>query len=273
VTDPHGQKMSKSKGNVVSPQAVLEKYSADAIRFWAAGAKLGDDIPYQEKELVTGKKTVTKLWNASRFALANLEGYDGTRPQKLALMDRWLLDKADALVRECTNAFDAFDHSKAKFAVEQFFWRVMCDDYLEIIKGRLYEPKSPDEKRSAQHTLLAALERILSLFAPFLPFVTEEIWHHMPIASKAKSVHVSAWPAADAAMQDAFARSAGDEVAMVVAAVRKHKSERQLAMNAPLQKLHIITAHDLAPAHHDLLSVTRAQELTYERGEFGVRII
>lgn len=271
VTDPHGKKMSKSKGNVVDPRTVLEQFSADAIRYWAAGAKLGDDIPYQEKDLVTAKKTATKLWNASRFAIMNLEGYSGFEGD-LELMDRWLLSKYSGLVLSATQAFERFDHSKAKFEIDQFFWNDLCDNYLEIAKGRLYEPEDPAHKASAQFALLQALEGTLKLFAPFLPFITEEIYSHLPSEGKAKSIHVSPWPLARAEWHDEAAQAVGDDIVRVVAEVRKWKSASQLSMRAQVPRLAVTSPHDLGPARADLLRVTNAEELVLEKGDFSVEI-
>ena len=267
VTDPKGRKMSKSKGNVVNPQEVLEQYPADAVRFWAAGAKLGDDIPYMEKDLVTGKKTINKLWNASRFVLMHLEEFDGYAGE-LQVMDRWLLDKYNALVTTCTKAFESYDHSKAKLAVDTFFWNDFCDNYLEIVKSRLYDPVTPEEKQSAQHTLSIVLEGILKLFAPIMPFVTEEIHSHF----KEGSIHASAWPEPNERWEDLTARNVGEDIVRAVQAVRKHKSEQQMSMRDPIPVLTVQSTHDIALAKRDLEGVTKAEKIVFKAGEFKVEI-
>ena len=151
--------MSKSKGNIVEPQGVVENFGADAMRFWSAGAKLGDDVSYQEKELTTGKKTVTKLWNASKFVIMNLEGYGGFNGkfEDLEVMDRWILHRFNEVVQNATNSFEKHDYSKAKFEVEQFFWNDFCDQYLEIVKGRLYGDDA-FAKASGQYALSHIIE-------------------------------------------------------------------------------------------------------------------
>lgn len=275
VTDPHGQKMSKSKGNVVEPRSVIAKHCADAVRSWAASVKLGEDIPYMEKELVAGMKTINKLWNASRFVLMNLEGYDGWtgRFEDLEVMDRWLLGRYAKLITRCTEAFEAYDHSKAKSELEQFFWTDLCDNYLEIVKGRLYDPKDALQKRSAQFTLSTVLGGVLKLFAPILPFVTEEIYQlHFAAQDGAQSIHLARWPAANDAWADKDAAMIGDEVVRIVAAVRKYKTDKQFSMAAPLAQLTVTTQHDLTLAQGDLLSATRAQSFAHVKGEFDVKV-
>ncbi|MBU0535901.1 MAG: valine--tRNA ligase, partial [Nanoarchaeota archaeon] len=136
--DPHGKKMSKSKGNVVEPQEVISKFGADCLRFWAAGSKLGEDLPFMEKDLVTGKKMITKLWNASKFAITLLGEYTPEEPKKLKTIDLWLLTKLNKIINQATESFDKYEYSKTKLESEKFFWQVLCDNYLEIIKDRLY---------------------------------------------------------------------------------------------------------------------------------------
>jgi valyl-tRNA synthetase len=276
VTDPHGNKMSKSKGNVVDPRVVMDKYCADVVRFWAAGSKLGEDLPFNEKELQIGNKTMTKLWNASRFTLMNLSGYDDGwtgRFDELEVMDRWILSKLNRLIKEYNEAFGAYEHSRAKFLLEQFFWTDFCDNYLEIVKGRLYEPKDELQKRSAQFALDHVLSAILKLFAPIMPFVTEEIFH-LRFARKegVKSIHVSRMPEFREEWNDQQAEVVGAEILKIIEAVRKHKTANQLAMNAPLQRIVVTTNADLTLAENDLLSATKAQGLERRSGEFDVKI-
>ncbi|NOZ80756.1 MAG: valine--tRNA ligase, partial [DPANN group archaeon] len=195
--DPHGKKMSKSKGNVVEPQVMIAKYSADALRFWSAGTKLGDDLPFQEKDLMTGKKTITKLWNASKFTLLHLDDLERGNAKDLETMDRWILSKMQRLIRQCTDSFDAFDFGRAKHETEKFFWQVFCDLYLEIVKDRLYnaEERGREARESAQETLYRILLTILRLFAPIIPHITEEIYQqYFRKKEDAVSIHTGSWP-------------------------------------------------------------------------------
>src|SRR3989344_6867620 len=174
--DPHGRKMSKSKGNVIEPQEMITKYSSDALRFWAAGSKLGDDLPFQEKDLVTGVKFSTKLWNAAKFTLMHLEEYHSGEITET--FDKWLLSKLNKLILDCTDSFDKYEYSRTKAEVENFFWHTFCDQYLEIVKDRLYNPekRGENQRKSGQAALYQTLNSILKLMAPIMPHITEEIY-------------------------------------------------------------------------------------------------
>ena len=273
VLDPKGQKMSKSKGNAIAPQDVFTKYGADALRYWAAGVKLGDDLPYMEKDLQTGQKTVTKLWNAGKFCLLHLEDYTGYAGE-LEVMDRWLLAKLSKVIAEATKGFDAYEYSRAKFAVDQFFWGTFCDAYLEIAKGRLYDKEHfPEERASAQYALSESLLAILKLFAPILPHITEEIYQrHYAQREGLASIHVSAWPEVQESWINDEAEAVGDEVLRVIEAVRKYKTEKQLSLRAPIEKLIITSRKDLRLAEQDLFAVCSAKTLAHANGEFNVQI-
>ncbi|MDO8628494.1 MAG: valine--tRNA ligase, partial [Nanoarchaeota archaeon] len=237
VVDPQGEKMSKSKGNVIDPVAIMEKFSADSLRYWAAGSKLGEDMSYQEKDLITGQKTVTKLWNAGLFSLQHLEGYQGEQPKKLSIMDEWLLEKLNTTIKECTDYFENYEYAKAKFAIDQFFWTTYCDNYLEIVKDRIYNTaRTKEEKQSAQYTLHTALHTILKLFAPFLPYITEELYHQrFAKEEKQKSIHQSEWPMINNNIAPQTPHtSVGDQFIVLLNSVRKYKAQNKLSMKTPV---------------------------------------
>ncbi|MBR9702937.1 valine--tRNA ligase, partial [Candidatus Woesearchaeota archaeon] len=259
VLDPKGQKMSKSKGNVIAPQEVMDKYSADALRFWAAGVKLGDDLPYMEKDVLTGQKTITKLFNASRFSLMHLEdftGYAGT----LEVIDRWLISKLHRVIKEATDAFEQYEYSKTRLLVDKFFWQTYCDQYLELAKSRLYNTEEfPEARASGQFALHTALGAILKMLAPIMPHITEEIYQQYHAKQEKKvSIHISDWPKFDETMIDEKAEAIGDEVVRAVEAVRKFKSDKQLSLRTPLKKLVVTSELDLSSAESDLISVSKA---------------
>jgi len=227
-----GEKMSKSKGNVVDPKIVLQNYGADAIRFWAAGSKLGSDMEYQEKDLVSGTKMVNKLINASKFVFMNLGDYNGKKPKKLEKLDELFLNKINLLVKESTENFTNYEYSKVKSDVEHFFWSDFCDNYLEIVKKRIYQGKG-EGKISAQYTLYKSLLTILKLIAPIMPFITEEIYQeYFKKTEKVKSIHISEWPEADK-IKDS---SDFDIIVNNLSFVRQEKSKNKLPLNHPVKE-------------------------------------
>jgi len=222
VLDENREKMSKSKGNVVEPQAVLEEYPVDATRYWAAGTAVGDDFPFKENDLVTGEKLLQKLWNASKL-VDSLAEPSPAEPAELAPMDEWLLASLDELTREVTNHFEAYEFAKARDRLRSFFWHTFCDDYLEIAKQ--------SDADSTAYALRTAHERFLKLFAPFLPHVTEELYRTMYDGG---SVHRADWPAPAGYDAD---RAAGETALEVIAALRGYKTDHGLALNEPIEEV------------------------------------
>lgn len=265
--DPHGKKMSKSLGNIVEPQKMLEKYSADALRFWAAGSKLGDDLPFQEKDLVTGMKFTTKLWNASKFVLMNIEGYKPKQPT-LTEIDKWLLSKLSGIIEKATETFNRYEYSKTKAETEKFFWQVFCDNYLELAKDRIYNPDKYDkeEVESAKFTLYTALLSVLKLMAPIMPYITEEIYNmHFSKIEKQKSIHISEWP--KRIVDEPEAEKTGDFVLEAISAVRRAKSEKQISLKSPVKSLILkgkIQAADFEKVKKDIVAATSAEDIQYE---------
>ncbi|RLE41900.1 valine--tRNA ligase [Candidatus Woesearchaeota archaeon] len=267
VLDPHGDKMSKSKGNVVHPDTVLERFGADALRFWAASSKLGEDLPYQEKELVTGQKFLTKLWNASRFAIMHLSDYKpSVKPKRLDPVDKWILSKLQAIVKQSTDSFEVYEFSKTKQLVEDFFWHVFCDNYLEMIKWRLYSEEENEAKLSAKYTLYTVLLTLLKLIAPLLPHVTEEIYHaHFIKHEKQKSIHLCSWPKYSKALVDTTIEKHGDWVVDIIARVRKLKSMQGLSLKTELALLVLekTKQQKLSDFEATIRHTTRARSIVY----------
>ena len=265
VTDPQGDKMSKSKGNAVAPQEVLQKYSADALRYWAGSSKLGEDISYQEKDLITGDKFVTKLWNAAKFVYMHLQGYDG-KGRITEGVDKWILARLAKAITESTKAFDNYEYFKAKTAIESFFWRDLCDNYLELIKTRMYEPKSASQKASAQAALSICLPAIVTMMAPFTPFITEEVYQlYLQKSQGKKSVHLTSWPSPP--KSDVVAEVAGEVAVAVLSAVRKTKSEAKVSMKTPVKRLVIETNVDLKAVLEDLKATTASEKIELGKGK------
>ena len=171
VLDPDRRKMSKSRGNVVTPMALLEEHGSDGVRYWAASGRPGTDTAFDPNQMRVGRRLAIKLLNASRFALAS----PAPQGEIAAPVDRAILRSLAALVDEATRDLEGYDYARVLQRTEEFFWR-FCDDYLELVKGRRYGEQGAEGAASANSALVAALSVLLRLFAPFLPFVTEEVW-------------------------------------------------------------------------------------------------
>jgi valyl-tRNA synthetase len=264
VLDPDRKKMSKSKGNVVTPMGLLEQYGSDAVRYWATSARLGVDTAFDEGQIKVGRRLAIKLLNAARFVLSR----HGAEGEATAPLDRSLLASLATLIDAATADFASYDSARALARTEQFFWR-FCDDYLELVKSRTYGNEGEEAAGSAHRSLSLALSAILRLFAPFLPFVTEEVWSWW----QEGSVHRAAWPAGDPVREAAAGASALTlEVASsVLGEVRRAKTEGKVSLKAEVARLVVrdtaerITA--LRGAVGDLERAGNVRELVLEEGE------
>jgi len=267
--DPHGKKMSKSKGNVVEPQKMIEKYSADALRFWAAGSKLGEDLPFQEKDLVTANKFITKLWNASKFAMMHLQDYKCEKPEKLEVVDKWILTKLSKIIEASTNSFNKYEYSRTKSDVENFFWHDFCDNYLEIVKDRLYNPdrRGKAERLSGQYALYNTLLSIIKMIAPIMPHITEELYQlFFKVHEKTESIHISKWPKPFEIDEDA--EIAGELVVYAVQKARQAKSEKGVSLKTELKNLSIvgkISKEEFELVKEDIINSARTEKISYEK--------
>ena len=266
-----GEKMSKSKGNIIQPQDVIKNYGADALRYWAASSKLGEDFDYQEKDVITGKKFVTKLMNATNFIFMNLKDYR-FKKAKLVDTDRLFLVQLNELIAKCTDAFEKYEYSKAKSETDYFFWNIFCDNYLEIIKNRVYNG-TEEEKESAFYTLYNSLLIILKLMAPFTPFITEEIYQeYFKDDEKAKSIHISEWPTEIKIEKEKEDDKKFDLLIKTIGKVRQEKSKAKKSVNARI----ILTIDKrekemLDGVLDDLKAVTNATEI--REGTFKVEFV
>ena len=187
VVDPDRKKMSKSKGNVVTPLALLEEHGSDGVRYWAANGRPGSDTTFDPGQMKVGRRLATKILNASKFALLQTE----PKGEVTAALDKSMLLNLARLVTAATTRLDEYDYTSALSEIEKSFWN-FCDDYIELVKARRYGDFGPESASSANGALLVALETYLRLFAPYLPFVTEEVWSWW----RTGTVHRAEWPAA-----------------------------------------------------------------------------
>jgi valyl-tRNA synthetase len=227
ILDPDRKKMSKSKGNVVTPIDVLTEHGADAVRYWAASGRPGTDTALDPNQFKVGRRLAIKVLNASKFVLSLPGGGSGHLSAVTQPLDTAMLAQLAALVEECTAAFHRFDYARALERTEAFFWS-FCDDYVELVKNRAYSGGAEGESASA--ALGTALSTLLRLFAPFLPFVTEEVWSWW----QEGSVHRASWPeppvvtGADPAVLDVTAAALGS--------IRRSKSEAKVSMRAAVER-------------------------------------
>ncbi|MBT4165734.1 valine--tRNA ligase [archaeon] len=266
-----GEKMSKSKGTGIQPKKLLEDYGADALRFWAAGSKLGNDLDYQEKDLITGKKFLNKLSNASKFVFMNLEDYKNQKPKQLEKIDKLFLQKLDILVKSATYRFETYEYSKAKAETEKFFWNMFADNYMEIVKKRIYNQTGP-KKISAQYTLYKSLLTILKLIAPIMPFITEEIYQtYFKKTEKQDSIHISEWPESENLENEKYDTTL-DAFIDVLSKVRQAKTKKQKSMKSEI----ILTMPEkqyekIKDLLQDIQDVTNAKEI--KKGNFKVEFV
>lgn len=191
--------------NRYNPDNLIEKYGSDAVRYWAGGAKLGQDLRFSEKEVKRGKAAVTKLWNATRMAFTYMGDFDATADSvpyaERTVEDQWILSELQSVITEASRHMETYDYAAARNAIDRFFFMTYCDNYLEMVKMRFFEDSTwtAAEIKSTQSTLFECTRDILSLFAPFMPFVTEELFQQgRGFGRDDVSLHVSAWPTQDA---------------------------------------------------------------------------
>jgi|WetSurMetagenome_2_1015567.scaffolds.fasta_scaffold00770_15 valyl-tRNA synthetase len=237
VLGEDGFKMSKSRGNIIVPEEILVKYGADALRQWGAmGAATGSDIMFNWNDVVAASRFQTKMWNITKFALMQLGkgGFDENEPVT-ALADRWLLVRLSDTVETVSSAMECYQFDGALKAIREFAWDILADNYIELVKGRLY--KEDASRRSACLVLHTAFDALCRMLAPFTPYFAEECYSYL----KGESVHQQPWVAFT--YEDDAARTEGNLLVQVVAEVRKYKHDAGLALNAPLGKVTIYAPH------------------------------
>lgn len=265
ILDPDRKKMSKSKGNAETPEDVLRQFGADAVRYWAASGRLGMDAAYDTGEMKVGRRLAMKVLNASKFALTMGEVEGDLLPQVTEPIDRAVLASLRQVVADSTAAYENWDYTRSLELTETFFW-TFCDDYIELVKDRAYGGQGDAAAASARATLRIALDVLLRLFAPFLPYATEEVWSWWHEGS----IHRSAWPTTDElpAVGDPEVLAS---VGRALAGVRKAKSDAKLGMRAEVTTMTLAGTQEqvdhVRSAEADLRAAGKVVTLTYGAGD------
>lgn len=291
-------KMSKSKGNVITPVELIRDQSADAVRFWASTSKLGTDTAFSEDVLKIGKKLVNKLWNATKFASTHFhllceKGVTSTAAEDIKngviteALDKWIITRLARAIKKADAEFAQYEYSNARAATEDFFWNDFCDNYLEMVKVRAYGNKVSEEntenrkpnteyqekQMSAVHTLYHCLEGVLRLFAPFVPHITEELYSHLFDNNYGRigSLHArGTWPDANNYPIDEEAEQVGITAIRILQNVRELKALEQKSLKWPLEELSIISAQKkikdrVDSCMFDLKSVTNSKKINWSQ--------
>jgi valyl-tRNA synthetase len=277
VRGTDGRMMHKSYGNYVEAQEVIAKYGADALRQWAAGGgATGSDIPFRWEDVEYGWKFIVKLWNAARFASLQLKDYNPKVGKvELTLLDKWLISKLEETTKNVTEAFENFQFNLAIEAIRTFTWHILCDQYIETVKHRLYRPEQHGEKSrlAVQYTLYNAIYRVLQLLAPICPHITEELYQLIYAEEKGyTSIHLSPWPTVNEALIDKTVEEQGNLTITVIEEIRRAKAKNKLPLNAPIKRLVIFAEEDKAAetlriTANDIAGTCKVEELNISAGK------
>lgn len=266
-------KMSKSKGNVLVPEKLLEQYGSDVIRYWSANSRLGADTAYSEDVMKNGKRLVNKLWNAAKFVSIHFDKLKGEDKKAKLLdvkekitneFDQWIINKLVELVKLTTNELQNYEYANAMQLTEKFFWSVFCDNYLEISKTRSYdeENKNPQGQYSSILTLYHIMQTLLKLFAPFIPHITEELYQIL--YNDRESIHIKGGWVNYSNLYYEIDVTQSEGLIEILDIVRKFKAEKNLSIKAPIKLLEVSGIKLSEELTEDLKNVTSAEEIKFE---------
>ena len=268
--DAEGRKISKRLGNYVPSDDLMEMYGADAIRYWATGAKLGGNLRFSEEEINKGEKLAIKLWNVGRFlsmhiptdgegenAKLNISTVDNFNKTILEESDKWIIDKCNQTIKQVTKAFDNYNYSKARDLLEEFFWYTFADYYIEFIKYRLF---GDDEKskNAAVTTAYNVYRAIVKMYAPILPFITEEISSQLKFIEDESSLHLSSWPTE---LKEVIVDEDFESVVSAIDDIRKAKTEQGVSVGKEVESVEISTKVNLQKYQEFLQKVGRVEKI------------
>ncbi len=276
-----GVGMSKSKGTGVSPEEVIENDGADCLRYWAASTGLGEDVIYKEKEITRGRKILTKIWNASRFVEMHLDDYKD-EDVELENIDRWFLTRLYETLDECENHYRNYETSKVRRKMEEFFMNTFCDNYLEMVKHRLYNPDEhgEDSKQAALRTLYEGLLSCIKVFMPIVPHITEEIYQNIFREREGeRSINFTEWPETKEDLMDDEAKETGEVAKDVIEEIRRWKSDEGIPLNEEVSfvQFHADAEHrDMIDKMSDVIKGTiNVKDISYQRpsdSEEGIKV-
>ncbi len=287
-----GHKMSKSRGNVIVPEEVVEEYGADALRLWAANSVPGSDVPFAWKDVQHGYKFLRKFWNAFRFVNMHLAGYnhknDNNLTKNLKPLDKWILSVLNHLVGEVTQAMEEYNFAHARSRIQSFIWHDFCDEYIEAVKYRLYTEDEGQSKQAALYTLKTVISTSLRLLSPFTPHFTEEINYYLQnqvntLSGSEKtddetyeSIHLEKWPKVQEDLLDESFEAIGQMGVEVISQLRRFKASKKMPLNTPLKKATIYASSEDVYNHLNLLEsdikgTMRIENVEITRGKPDVR--
>lgn len=273
VSGEDGYKMSKSRGNVIIPEEVLEDYGADALRLWAGNSVPGSDVPFAWKDVKYGYKFLRKFWNAFRFISLHISSVIDEEKviPHLNPLDRWILSQLYYLVEEVTQALIEFNFAQAITKIQRFIWHDFCDEYIEAVKYRLYQEgqKNQESADAAKYTLRKVIITSLKLLAPFTPHFTEEIYQHL---GSAESIHLTSWPQIREEFKEEEFPGLGGLGVEIITELRRFKSSQGMPLNTPLPSVTIYTEKpelydQLSLLREDVQGTMRIQKLRLEKGK------
>jgi len=239
-----GEKISKSKGNSnLEPRNLIAVHSADVLRYWTAGARLGTDTFFSTDELSVPKRFITKLWNAYKFAIPHMQDIDLTETPKLMPVDEWIIERVNETTISAAKLLSQYEIGTARHEIDEFFRKDFCDNYIEIVKERLYHPDIHGimERKSAQHALYYVTLNILKLYAPYVPHITEYIYQGFYRQHEVKtSIHVTHWVKPNTINHEII--EFGKQLKEAISEMRKYKSERNISMASEMGVLEIRTS-------------------------------
>lgn len=278
-----GRKMSKSLGNYITAPEVLEKHGADAARQWAAaGGKTGADIPFRWSDVEYGWRFLIKLWNASRFIERQIRDYEKQKRNtvKLRTIDKWLLTRLERLTKSVTEAMENYEFNKAIEEIRLFTWHILCDQYIEAVKHRLYRDESPEERIPVQYTLHKALYGVLQLLAPICPFIAEEIYNAIYLKHENyPSIHISNWPEYREELVDDYAERIGELTIAIINDIRRRKAREKIPLNMNVREVTILADEEekldnIKEERSDIEGTCKIERLLFKKriGKEGIEL-